>query len=95
LRQSGTADWLDNDSVGTRLALGLHEFQNLLALLDAVAVSVENFYVDPKAPGSVLCRRSLFDLVIVFSCDERDYNAESLHCGRIIRQNWFQYAVRG
>ena len=82
MRQAGTADGLENDSVGTRLAFGLHELQNLLALLNAVAVGVENFYVDPEAAGSILARRSLFDLIIIVLGDERDYNVESLHCER-------------
>jgi len=65
LRQRGAADRLKNDSIGAVLRLGLHEREDLLALLNAVAVGVKDLHIDTESASSFFSGDGLLDLVIV------------------------------
>jgi hypothetical protein len=48
LRQSQSSDRFEDDAIGPSLGVGLNKFQNLLALLNAVCIRIEDFDVDAQ-----------------------------------------------
>jgi len=79
LRQSQSSDRFEDDAIGPSLGVGLNKFQNLLALLNAVRIRIQDFHVHRESARSLFGGSSLFHLVIVVLRDQRDHNPESLH----------------
>jgi hypothetical protein len=51
LRETGAADGLENNAVRLQLRFALDEFQDLLALQDAVIIRVDDLYFNGKTAG--------------------------------------------
>src|SRR5579872_491385 len=79
LRECRRPHRLKNNSVRALVFAGLHECENLLALLNAIAISIEDLQAHAQFSGGLLSSNSLLYLVIVVLSDQGDYDSEFVH----------------
>ena len=87
LWETGAAHGLENDAVGPELSAALNELQDLLALLNAVIVSIEDLHSNTQVPCCFLGRRCLLHLVIVILSEKGYYDCRLRGHRQIIRRN--------
>ena len=79
VRQSGTANRLEDNGVGTLRSIPLNYVQQLLALIDGIVAGVDDLYVNSEPLSGGFRSPRLLNLEIIIIRDQRYQETEPFH----------------